>query len=399
MFLAARILMFLLLLSNFAYGQSNGGFVPGQTLGAAQLNEAFSRKCDYPCAASAILGISNTWTALQSFNVGATVPTLSCADNSINVASTAYALGCGGGTFLNNAPPFTTACNPTGITAVAQWCAAITAVPPLGISGSALNTDVDPPLHNVFIGTGGARAGLSTANENVGVGFGVLSVLTTGTGNMGLGGAACFSVSSGANNVCMGTNAGVNLGIGVSNVAIGTNALATAASGQTNVAIGQNSLALTTVSNNVGVGYLSGNTLTTGGQNTFVGSTAGQSITTGSNNSVFGRCTGLAAALANAIVLCDGAGSIRYDWGSTTAATATLAGPVNVTGALTASTTLRSSTIYSAAGTPLPTCNGAAEGTWAAVSDATGPTYAANYTSGGTVHVPVYCNGTNWITP
>lgn len=52
--------------------------------------------------------------------------------------------------------------------------------------------------------------------------------------------------------------------------------------------------------------------------------------------------------------------------------------------------------VFSAAGTPLPTCNGAAEGSWASVSDSTGPTYNNAYTSGGTIHVPVYCDGTSW---
>jgi hypothetical protein len=44
----------------------------------------------------------------------------------------------------------------------------------------------------------------------------------------------------------------------------------------------------------------------------------------------------------------------------------------------------------------LPTCNGGAEGTFAAVSDASAPTYNATVAGGGAVHIPVYCNGTNW---
>lgn len=67
-------------------------------------------------------------------------------------------------------------------------------------------------------------------------------------------------------------------------------------------------------------------------------------------------------------------------------------------GVVAALTSFKIGTIYSAAGTPLPTCNGGAEGTWAAVSDATAPTYHAAYTSGGTVHAPVYCDGTSWKT-
>lgn len=46
----------------------------------------------------------------------------------------------------------------------------------------------------------------------------------------------------------------------------------------------------------------------------------------------------------------------------------------------------------------LPACNAAAEGTWSAVSDATAPTYNGALTGSGTVHVPVYCNGSAWTS-
>lgn len=61
-------------------------------------------------------------------------------------------------------------------------------------------------------------------------------------------------------------------------------------------------------------------------------------------------------------------------------------------------TYLQGTTVYSAAGTALPTCNGGAEGSRAAVSDATLPTFLAAYTSGGAVHASVYCDGTSWKT-
>lgn len=65
--------------------------------------------------------------------------------------------------------------------------------------------------------------------------------------------------------------------------------------------------------------------------------------------------------------------------------------------AVVAGTTVQTQTKYSAAGTPLPTCNSAAEGTNASVSDATTPTFHGTYASGGAVHERVYCNGTNWL--
>jgi len=33
----------------------------------------------------------------------------------------------------------------------------------------------------------------------------------------------------------------------------------------------------------------------------------------------------------------------------------------------------------------------------AGVTDAASPSYLATVVGGGTVHVPVYCNGTNWV--
>ena len=59
-------------------------------------------------------------------------------------------------------------------------------------------------------------------------------------------------------------------------------------------------------------------------------------------------------------------------------------------------------TIYSAAGTPVPTCNAAAKGETATVSDATSPTYMGIYSSGGAITVQIICsyNGSSysWLT-
>jgi hypothetical protein len=45
----------------------------------------------------------------------------------------------------------------------------------------------------------------------------------------------------------------------------------------------------------------------------------------------------------------------------------------------------------------LPTCSSAIEGTRYGVSDASSPVALATVVGGGSSHVPVYCNGTNWI--
>jgi len=55
-------------------------------------------------------------------------------------------------------------------------------------------------------------------------------------------------------------------------------------------------------------------------------------------------------------------------------------------------------TIYSVAGTPLPTPTTELAGAMAVVSDAFLPTYLGLYVSGGTVTARVLCDGTQWVT-
>ncbi len=45
----------------------------------------------------------------------------------------------------------------------------------------------------------------------------------------------------------------------------------------------------------------------------------------------------------------------------------------------------------------LPTCNAANEGAFNGVTDANSTTYNATAATGGGNHMPVYCNGTNWV--
>jgi hypothetical protein len=46
----------------------------------------------------------------------------------------------------------------------------------------------------------------------------------------------------------------------------------------------------------------------------------------------------------------------------------------------------------------LPTCNAAIKGALRTVSDATTPTYNGALTGGSTVVVPVFCNGSAWVS-
>ncbi len=84
-----------------------------------------------------------------------------------------------------------------------------------------------------------------------------------------------------------------------------------------------------------------------------------------------------------------------------------LAGPVSGSAAAPAFRSLVSAdipsvltptTLYSAAGTPLPTATTALKGASAVVSDATTPLYGAAYLSGGAVIARVLCTGSGWVT-
>jgi hypothetical protein len=59
---------------------------------------------------------------------------------------------------------------------------------------------------------------------------------------------------------------------------------------------------------------------------------------------------------------------------------------------------LVSAGLFAAAGPALPACAAGIKGAQAVVSDATAPTYNANYASGGAVVAHVVCNGANWVT-
>lgn len=51
---------------------------------------------------------------------------------------------------------------------------------------------------------------------------------------------------------------------------------------------------------------------------------------------------------------------------------------------------------YSAAGTPVPTCNAGSAGQILWSNDITTMTYNATYVSDGSLIGPLFCNGTNW---
>lgn len=365
-----RAFLFLMLLCTCATAQTSPGFVAGRPICANypsaacpapanpfSLNGAFQTKQDYPIVSGAVPGVGGVtflgtpsvgWVPIATSNstaVWTAVPPSftcpGCVPGNITQSVSTTMLSDGGisATLLSQAPPFKTFCNPTGITAVPQWCDAITTVAPLGISNSAINVNTTA-ANGQFIAGAGNSSNTGGAS-NIGIGPSALVSLTSGTGNVVIGSSAAPFISSGANNLALGVNALVNLTTASSNVAIGSSSLASNVTGQSNVGIGVNAILHATGGSNTGVGPLVGPSLTSGGGNSFFGNSAGGGITTGNNNTVLGSCAGLASGLTGAIALCDGVGTLRYDWGSTTVGTATLAGPVDVVGQL-----------YSTAGTP-----------------------------------------------
>jgi hypothetical protein len=342
-----RIAIFLLLALGAAQAQTSPGFVSGAVLCAnypdancsnnpptnpLSLNQAFQNKSDFP------------------------TPTLPPGNNSANPASTAYvdaAVTVGAGS-LATLPPFTTVCNATGVTAPAQACPAITAVAPLGISGSAINVNTST-TNGIFIG-GAGPAGAITTNS-IGIGqFSLLALNTGANGNFGLGNGALIGITTGANNIGIGINAGSGLtGAASSNVAVGSGILGISSTGISNTAGGASALNKATGSNNTAWGSTALFDVTSGSTNTAIGNGSGRGNLTGSNNTTVGGCN-LGGSVSGTVALCDGAGNYRYDYGKTVATTNTLqGGPTNI-----------ASQLYSTTGTPTigsGTCGAGTNGT------------------------------------
>lgn len=84
-----------------------------------------------------------------------------------------------------------------------------------------------------------------------------------------------------------------------------------------------------------------------------------------------------------------------------TSGTGNFAGPLSVSSLTIPGTAPGLITLspYSVAGTPVPTCNSSTNvNAQGVVSDATSPTFLGAYTGSGTVHAPVFCDGTSWKT-
>jgi hypothetical protein len=337
-------------INNVFIAQGSGDAI---TTGACNISIGFNSLGGSTTACETIaIGVNSAFSGAsptQSVLIGAST---GCATNSVGSVFIGHAAGCtnttaGCTTYVG----FVSGRNATGLSNT--YVGALTGCATSNTSacgtlfgfcaGSALTTgngnvllgfqagrNVNSGANNVAIGTAAFQTA-TTATNNVAVGCGALSGLSTSSGNTALGHRAMLNASTAANNVAVGCNAGEQLSTGSNNVLIGDSAGDTITTGTQNTFVGSGSggLVATTSEGNTGVGFSAlgqgvtsgayntavgnsaGLALTSGALNTLVGYTAGQAITTGGSNTLVGRYAGT-AAMANNVILSDGAGTIRF---------------------------------------------------------------------------------------
>ena len=165
----------------------------------------------------------------------------------------------------------------------------------------------------------GAMGGVATGTGQVAVGANALGAMTSGAGNTALGFNAGCAITTGSNNTILGLNAGDTISTGTQNTFLGAcSGGAGASTTEGNTGVGFSALGQGVLSGayNVALGNNAGLSVTSGAINTLVGFSAGSAITTGGQNTLVGRYAGT-SALANNVVLSDGAGTIRFQSNST----------------------------------------------------------------------------------
>jgi hypothetical protein len=169
-----------------------------------------------------------------------------------------------------------------------------------------------------------AQSVFQDSSLNVGIGAapsGTYKFEVTGTGKVS-GNLTVSNITiskgtgTGVDNISVGDGLGNNT-TGSNNTVIGSFSLINNISGSNNTAIGYHTLRYNTTGNsNTALGFFALQNMTTGQGNTVVGGNAGGLIITGSNNTIVGAYAGT-AALANNIVLADGASNIRFRFDGT----------------------------------------------------------------------------------
>ena len=275
----------------FAFGQT-GADTKIAYFSAASLTNNVPQEYTLPNATGtlALLSGTQTFTGATTFSSDLLVSGLTIGrGGSAVVGNTAIGAG-------------TLAANTTGVfnTAIGYYALASNTI---GVSNTAIGAN------SLLVNT--------TGNNNTAIGTDSLNVNTTGSRNTAIGYYALNANTTANNNAAIGYYTLVNNTTGAENLGVGNEALRFNTVGNNNVAIGNESLRLNTTgtsNTSIGVGALYSNT--TGGNNIAIGYNSATSITTGSNNTIIGGYVGT-AAMANNIVLADGAGTIRYQWNGT----------------------------------------------------------------------------------
>jgi hypothetical protein len=173
-------------------------------------------------------------------------------------------------------------------------------------------------INNIAVGTG-SLSGITTGDFNVGVGLNTLSGVDTGNNNIGIGRDVAGSMSgTSAYNIGIGGYTLTNAFNALGNIGIGYSALSSVLTTGYNTGVGHYAMANSYGGYNTSLGA---NTLLDnqgGAYNLAVGYNTGRGITSGSYNTIIGsQVSGLAAGLANTIIIADGAGVQRITANST----------------------------------------------------------------------------------
>lgn len=260
-------------------------------------------------------------------------------------------------------------------------------------------------LSNTFVGTNSHNKSL-VGIQNTVVGNSSFQANTTGNANSIFGWNTLAKNTTGLNNSAFGASALTATTTGTNNSGFGVSALVTNTTGSSNVAFGANSLnSNTTASDNDAFGRQAMSQNTTGAQNVAFGSNSNQLNTTGSNNSAFGYRAGLTATSGNANLTGSGNTYVGSQSGPSSAtqqshetvigADATAAcsncivlGRAGATDVVIENAEFTVATLPAAASFPRA-C------TW--VSDGAAiPVYLVTAAGGGSLHLRVCSDGTNW---
>ena len=258
-------------------------------------------------------GATNNWIGFNANGSGA--PSFTTRSTGVkvvfypllNTVQADYATGVESGFLWNGVPSSAQGFKWYGGTTLA---ATLTGLGALSLTGGLTATT------GSFSGTitvGNARLSTPTSTNSIGLGSNALNQATTGANNVAIGANTLAVVTSGGSTVAIGTSSGQAITAGVNNTLVGHAVGSSLVGGSSNSFFGYAAGNSATSSSGTFIGNSAGQSVTTGDYNTLVGFSAGLSITTGGNNTIVGQYQGI-AALANAVVLADGAGNIRFRW-------------------------------------------------------------------------------------